>query len=129
MMAHGRRLFSDDVNPADVGRQFHAKQLAGVTDAMIARRDLPGESFIDVHYADLMADPMKEVRRIYDFLGYDLLPETIEAMNAFRGPRTRRTSAACTAMGPKTSVSPASSSIATSPRIASTTGSNGSPDR
>ncbi len=92
MMAHGRRLFSSDVNPADVGRQFHAKQLAGVTDAMIARRDLPGDSFVDVHYADLMADPTKQVRRIYDFLGYDLLPETIEAMNGYRGrnPKDKR---------------------------------------
>ena len=92
MMAHGRRLFSNDVNLLDVGRQFHAKQLKGVSDAMNARRDLPTESFIDVHYADLMADPMKEVRRIYDFLGYDLHPETIEAMNAYRNenPKNKR---------------------------------------
>jgi hypothetical protein len=92
MMAHGRQLFSDDVNLLDVGRQLHAKQLKGVTDAMSARRALPAESFIDVHYADLMADPMKEVRRIYDFLGYDLPRETIETMNAYRGenPKDKR---------------------------------------
>ena len=92
MMAHGRRLFSDEVNLLDVGRQFHAKQLAGVSDAMNARRTLPADSFIDVHYTDLMADPMKEIRRIYDFLGTDLRPQTIEAMNAFRGqnPKDRR---------------------------------------
>ena len=91
MMAHGRRLFSDAVNLLDVGRQFHAKQLKGVTDAMNARRTLPTESFIDVHYADLMADPINEVRRIYDFLGYELLPETVETMNAFRlsNPKNR----------------------------------------
>ena len=92
MMAHGRRLFSNDVNLLDVGRQFQAKQRKGVTDAMNARRALPAESFIDVHYADLMADPMKEVRRIYDFLGYDLHPETIETMNAYRreNPKNER---------------------------------------
>lgn len=92
MMAHGRRLFSDDVNLLDVGRQFHAKQLAGVSGAMNARRTLPSESFIDVHYTELMADPMKEIRRIYDFLGTDLQPEAIEAMNAFRreNPKDRR---------------------------------------
>lgn len=92
MMAHGRRLFSNEVNLQDVGRQFHAKQLAGVSQAMNARRDLPATSFIDVHYADLMADPMKEVRRIYDFLGYDLRPETTSSMNAYRSenPKNKR---------------------------------------
>jgi hypothetical protein len=92
MMAHGRRLFSDDVNLLDLGRQLHAKQLKGVTDAMNARRALPAESFVDVHYADLMADPMKEIRRIYDFLRYDLNRETIETMNAYRGanPKDKR---------------------------------------
>jgi hypothetical protein len=58
---------------------------------MNARRTLPGESFVDVHYADLMDDPISEVRRIYDFLGYELLPETLETMNAFRlsNPKNR----------------------------------------
>jgi hypothetical protein len=92
MMAHARRIFSNDVNLHDVGRQFHAKQLKGVSAAMSARSSLPAESFVDVHYADLMVDPMKEVRRIYDFLGYDLGPETLEAMNAYRrqNPKDRR---------------------------------------
>ena len=84
MMAHARRLFSDDVNLFDVGRQFHAKQLKGVRDAMKARQSLPGEAFLDVHYAELMADPLKEIRRIYDFLGYELSPETLELMSAYR---------------------------------------------
>jgi hypothetical protein len=92
MMAHARRLFSDDVNLLDVGRQFHAKQRKGVGDAMEARRTLPAESFIDVRYPDLMRDPMKEVRRIYDFLGYGLDPATIETMNAYRreNPKDKR---------------------------------------
>jgi len=85
MMAHGRRLFSDRVNLADIGRQFHAKQLKGVRDAMEARRTMSSSPFVDVHYADLMADPMKEVRRIYDFLEIDLEEETLAKMNRFRG--------------------------------------------
>jgi hypothetical protein len=92
MMAHARRLFSNDVNPLDVGRQFHAKQLKGVTDAMNARRSLPADAFLDVHYADLMADPMKEIRRIYDFLDRELTPEAVAAMDAFRNenPKDKR---------------------------------------
>ena len=92
MMAHGRRLFSNDVNLRNVGRQFHAKQLKGVTDAMNARRTLPAESFIDVHYADLVADPEKEIDRIYQFLGYEPHPETILSMSAYRreNPKDKR---------------------------------------
>jgi hypothetical protein len=92
MMAHARRLFSDAVDLQDIGHQFHTKQHKGVSDAMHARRALPAESFIDVHYADLMAEPMEEVRRIYDFLGYDLRSETSRAMEAFRSenPKGKR---------------------------------------
>jgi len=92
MMAHGRRLFSDDVNLADIGKQFHAKQLKGVEDAMQARKGLPRSSFIDIHYTDLMADPMAEIRRIYDFLGFELEEETLEKMDDFRraNPKDKR---------------------------------------
>jgi len=92
MMAHARRLFSDDVNLEDVGRQLHAKQRKGVSDAMEARRSLPADAFIDVHYSDLMRDPMKQIRRIYDFLGYELEAPTVEIMNSFRSanPKDKR---------------------------------------
>jgi len=92
MMAHGRRLFSDDVDLDAIGRQFLAKQHKGTSDSMQARRVLPEHSVLDVRYADLMADPMKEVRRIYDFLGYELRRETEDRMNAFRAanPKDRR---------------------------------------
>ncbi len=84
MMAHGRRLFSDDVDPRAVGRQLHDKSLTGVKLAMASRERLPGESFLDVRYTDLVADPMKEIRRIYDFLGTTLSAETEERMSAWR---------------------------------------------
>jgi hypothetical protein len=84
MMAHGRRVFSDDVDPLAVGRQLHHKSLDGVTRAMASREKLPASSFIDVHYQDLLADPMKEIRRIYDFLGLSLSAETDRSMQEWR---------------------------------------------
>lgn len=84
MMAHGRRMFSDDVDPVAVGRQLHQKSLSGVSLAMAAREQLPAECVIDVHYRDLVADPMKEIRRIYDFLGLALTSETEQKMNTWR---------------------------------------------
>ena len=41
--------------------------------------------FLDVHYADLVADPMKQIRRIYDFLGLELSDETEQTMRQWRG--------------------------------------------
>jgi len=92
MMAHARRLFSDELDLQAIGRQFREKQRKGVDDAMTARRSLPAEGFLDVHYADLMADPMKEVRRIFDFLGHELSRETSATMSAYldRNPKDKR---------------------------------------
>ena len=92
MMAHGRRLFSEDVDLVDIGAQFHAKQCKGVTDAMEARDELPSECFLDVHYAELMDDPLKQIRRIYDFLDHDLESGTLDRMQSFlqTNPKDKR---------------------------------------
>jgi hypothetical protein len=84
MMAHGRKMFSDDVDPLAVGRQLHHKSRDGVARAMASRDRLPADGFLDVHYHDLVADPEKEIRRIYDFLGLSLTDETQESMQSWR---------------------------------------------
>jgi hypothetical protein len=85
MMVHGRRMFSDDVDPIAIGSQMHHKSLDGVTRAMESRDRLPATHFIDVAYQDMVGDPMKEIRRIYDFLGLSLGAEAQQAMEAWRG--------------------------------------------
>lgn len=85
MMAHGRRMFTDDVDPIAIGKQLHHKALDGVTRAMESRDRLLKGSFTDVAYKDLVADPMKEIRRIYDFLGLSLGTDALEAMQSWRG--------------------------------------------
>jgi len=37
-----------------------------------------------VPYAELVADPIKQLRRVYDFLGIELLPETLATIETFR---------------------------------------------
>ena len=50
-----------------------------------------GQSFIDVHYRDLVTDPLKQVRQIYDFLGLSLSSETEAQMQGWidANPRNR----------------------------------------
>ena len=80
MMSHGRRIFSDDVDPHEVGAQLFEKALRAVTRSMQVREQFGSDSFLDVAYAELVSDPLKQIRRIYDFIGTELVPEAEEAM-------------------------------------------------
>jgi hypothetical protein len=83
-MAHSRAMFSDDVDPNEIGAQFGAKAIRAIERVMDVRSRVSRESFIDVLYHDVVADPLKEVRRVYDFIGLDLTPETEAAMQQWR---------------------------------------------
>ena len=80
MMAHSRAMFCDDVDPSEIGEQFGAKAVRAVERLMQAREGASPGSFHDVLYQDLVQDPFKEVRRIYDFIGVELAPETEATM-------------------------------------------------
>ena len=85
MVAHGRGIFSDVVDPHEVGRHWMRKIERMVTRAMAARDGMPdGGPVLDVFYRDLMADPIGEVRRIYAAAGRELGPAGAAAMEASR---------------------------------------------
>ena len=54
-----------------------------VTRGMAARDVLGEHPFIDVQYADFVADPMKQMVRIGEFIGRPLEPDTEGAMRRF----------------------------------------------
>lgn len=68
MVAHGRGVFSDDVDPLEVGREWSRKVARLVDRALDARERAPADTFVDVRYEDLVADPIAEVRRVYERL-------------------------------------------------------------
>jgi hypothetical protein len=76
MIAHGRGVFSDEVDPHEVGAHWSRKTHRQIHRAMAARDAATarggGAAFLDVSYYDLMADPMTQVQRIYDFIGRPL---------------------------------------------------------
>jgi hypothetical protein len=80
MMAHGRALFSDRVDPRELGAQLADRAVRAVTRAMSVRDGAAPGAFLDVAYSDVVADPMKKIRRIYDFLGLSLAPATEASM-------------------------------------------------
>ncbi|MGE0785154.1 MAG: sulfotransferase [Sandaracinaceae bacterium] len=79
MIAHGRGVFSDDVDPHEIGRDWGRKVARMVDRAMDARTRHP-DAFIDVAYGDLVADPMQQIVRIYEALGEELTDEAERRM-------------------------------------------------
>ncbi len=75
MLAHGRGIFSDQVDPAEIGAQWSAKSVRMVTRSMAERARRDPQQFVDVAYADLVADPREKVERIYAVAGLPLAGE------------------------------------------------------
>ncbi len=73
MVAHGRGIFSDFVDPNEIGGHWHRKTLRMVQRAMQAREDAEAHRFIDVSYYDLVTDPIAELRRVcrHAGIGFD----------------------------------------------------------
>jgi hypothetical protein len=55
-----------------LGREVSNHLRVGVEQAIDARSRLGEDRFVDVHHRDLIADPMREVRRVYEFIGCEL---------------------------------------------------------
>jgi hypothetical protein len=81
MVAHGRGVFSDRVDPREVGSHWSAK-IARMVERGMAARDAAGERhFVDVRYEDLVRDPIGQARRIYAAADLELDRESEDAMN------------------------------------------------
>jgi len=77
---HVRKIYSDEVNPVAVGRM-----LLETFDQMIARviaYEEKGGTVHHIQYAGLMADPLGEMRRLYQRFDEPFTPEAEAAMQA-----------------------------------------------
>ncbi|MBN1770378.1 MAG: sulfotransferase [Deltaproteobacteria bacterium] len=83
MMSHSRGVFSDRVDPCAVGRHWFAKARRMIERSTAVRDAHRDGRFLDVHYGRLVADPLAELRRVYEFLGDPLTPTAEEAMRAW----------------------------------------------
>ena len=80
MMAHNGALLSRRHEPNEIGRRV-MEQMASSGDRAIAARDgAPEGALLDVHYDALVAEPLGQLRRIYDFLELEWSPEAVGRM-------------------------------------------------
>ncbi|PRQ04591.1 SDR family NAD(P)-dependent oxidoreductase [Enhygromyxa salina] len=84
MVAHARGIFSDEVDPAEVGRHWLAK-LRHVGQRASSVRERGQLRVCDVRYADLLEDPIREVGRIYAAAGLELTAPVVASMRDHDG--------------------------------------------
>ena len=79
MVAHGRGLFSDRVDPKEIGAHWLAKTCRLVERTANVREASDPRRFIDISYYDLLSDPMAQLDTIYKQTG---IPFGADALRA-----------------------------------------------
>ncbi|MFM7174790.1 MAG: sulfotransferase family protein [Caldilinea sp.] len=70
LTAAGRRRFSDRIDPAAIGAYWLARLGALARRASAPRAAIPPAQILDVHYRELVANPLQTVYTIYEYFGY-----------------------------------------------------------
>jgi len=68
-------VYSDHVDPAEIGRTWAAKFARGMNHTMDVREQMGDERFLDLWFRDTVSQPLREIEKIYDFIGMDLNDE------------------------------------------------------
>ena len=77
-----RRIFSDSVNPVEIGREA-MRYWADTLETFMTERDrLPADRVCDLPYADIKRDPIAAVRRVYAHFGWPLSDDAEARMRA-----------------------------------------------
>lgn len=85
MVAHGRGILSDHVDPEEIGTQWLRKILRMMERSMTARRAAGDGVFVDVSYYDVVADPLGELQRVYEGTGIEFTEKARSAAQAVSG--------------------------------------------
>jgi len=76
-MAHTLwQIYSDQPDPRSAGRQWNSRMARGIHHTMQVREQEDAKRFLDIHFADTVAQPMEVLAKVYQFAG---LPFTEKA--------------------------------------------------
>ena len=89
MVFHGRRVYSDAVDPRVVGQQWSTKVARMVQRGLDTRDAGHEDAILDLHYEPLLADPLAAVERIYTFAGRTLSPAARHTMQTALAVQTQ----------------------------------------
>ena len=80
MMWHGRGIFSDVVDPKQIGDQWLRKTARMLELGLKTRSAREDHRFLDIYYEALLEDPIAEARRIYEVADLALESEALAQM-------------------------------------------------
>jgi hypothetical protein len=87
-----RSAFSDAVDPSIVCREA-IDYWSEAMDKFVRERDrLAGNRICDVQYEEIRREPIRTVRRIYEFFGWSLSPEAEQSMRVLIASQAKRQS-------------------------------------
>ena len=91
MVAHSYGIFTDDVDPTEIGNHWCRKTQRMVDSAMQTRAETDTGRFADISYYDLLRDPIAEVRRICELagIGFDSQAERAATRYLEANPQNR----------------------------------------
>ncbi|MCY3595520.1 MAG: sulfotransferase [Bacteroidetes bacterium] len=78
MVAHSRGIFSDHVDPKEIARHWCWKVRRMIEVTEVARSGEDMDRFMDVSYYDLVADPVVQLRKIYEWIGIEFDGEAVQ---------------------------------------------------
>jgi hypothetical protein len=76
MLAHARGVFSDHVDPREIGRSWGLGKGVRMVERALEVREKRPERFVDVHYEQLVRDPIAVLGRVYEHAGLPLTKES-----------------------------------------------------
>ena len=91
MVAHGHGIFSNHVDPLEIGSHWSRKTRRMVEHTMQTRTGHDPGRFEDVSYYDLVRDPVSVLRRIYRRSSIDFSDEAVQIAQRYlkAHPRNR----------------------------------------
>jgi hypothetical protein len=88
---HIRQSGSPSFDSTEMGRRLAAQYLPAFEEMIAVRGDMPRETFVDVQYRDLLANPIGEFERVLDGIGLRVTAEDLDAARSWMAKNGRET--------------------------------------
>ena len=89
LMSAMRSSVSDDVDPAEVGREQLDAWAWALRRTSEVRERLPAQRVVDVRYTDTIRDPVGTIRRVYDRFGLAFTPAVEQGVQRYLAANPR----------------------------------------
>lgn len=77
-------IYSNETDPTEAGHQWARKFSDGMRRALGVRDEVGADRFLDLWFKDTVSQPLKQVEKIYEFIGMDLTDEAKREMEAWQ---------------------------------------------